>query len=281
MTRDAEMSTGDFLTLVLSGVPREGDVGVLAQLLRQVRSACELYAAPQHREGYLVRLGDAVLTLATSAEPASDRQLVFVRALAAVARTARQRQMVRGLLDGTIELPGLSVDTDLRWSLLQRLVVVGDADAAEIDAELARDATATGQRQAAYARAAVPTAAAKEAAWSVAVDRDVLPNAILSATVEGFVQTDQRELQRSFVTRYFEAIERCWEGRTNETAQTLVTGLYPTLLAEQATVAATDEYLRTHPDVPRGARRLVIEGRDGVVRALRCQQCDAAAVPPD
>ncbi len=68
---------------------------------------------------------------------------------------------MRGLLDGTLTLEGLTVDADLRWALLQRLAATGAADDGEIDAELRRDDTATGQRQAALARAARPTRSGK------------------------------------------------------------------------------------------------------------------------
>ena len=276
MTRDAELSTGDFLDLVIAGLPRETDVGVVSQLLRQLRAALDQYARPENREGYLVRLGDALLRLARAAEPASDHQLAFVRALAGVARTPQQRGVLAGLLDGSETLPGLAVDTDLRWTLLQRLVAVGDADAARIDAELERDATATGQRQAAYARAAIPTPEAKAAAWAAAVESDALPNALLTATVGGFVQPDQRQLLVPYREQYFAALPTVWRERTNETAQTIAMGLYPFLLADDETVDATDAFLAANPDLPYGARRLVVEGRDGVLRSIRAQRADTA-----
>ena len=47
-------------------------------------------------------------------------------------------------------------------------------------------------------------------------------------------------------------------------------------VVEPATLEATDAFVAAHPDLPRGARRLVLEGRDGVARALRCQARDAA-----
>ena len=96
--------------------------------------------------------------------------------------------VVRGLLDGTDLLPGLSIDTDLRWHLLHQLVAAGLADDAEIERELDADDTATGRRQAAAALAARPTAAAKAEAWSSVVDGDELPNAIQTAIIGGFSQ---------------------------------------------------------------------------------------------
>jgi aminopeptidase N len=52
-------------------------------------------------------------------------------------------------------------------------------------------------------------------------------------------------------------------------------GLYPTYLAGPDLIARTDTFLDGAPDLPAGARRLVLEARDGVSRALRCQGRDA------
>ena len=53
-------------------------------------------------------------------------------------------------------------------------------------------------------------------------------------------------------------------------------GVYPSLLAEPATLLATDAWLSSADPVP-ALRRLVVEGRDGVARALRNQERDRAA----
>ena len=189
------------------------------------------------------------------------------RAYAATARTPEQTDVVRAWLSG--DAPEvLAVDTDLRWSLLQRLVAQGAADPAEIEAELARDDTATGRRQAATARALIPTLEAKEAAFASAVETDDLPNALLVATVAGFVHPDQRELHRAFLDRYFDAVPHVWETRT------IVMGLYPAQIIEPGMLELTDRFL-ARDDIPAGARRLVREGRDGVERSLRCQARDA------
>jgi aminopeptidase N len=56
-----------------------------------------------------------------------------------------------------------------------------------------------------------------------------------------------------------------------------VIGFFPTLLAEQSTVDAADAWLAANADAVPALRRLVIESRDGVARALRAQLKDAAA----
>jgi aminopeptidase N len=274
MTRDAEMSTSDYLALVESGLPSETDIGVVQVLLAQAKNAIELYADPAHRADYRDRLASLAARLLEQAAPGSDHQLSFARAFAAAARTPEHAAVVRSWLSG--EAPaGLAVDTDLRWTLLQRLIALGAADEAEIDAELEADDTATGLRQAAQARAAIPTAEAKERAYAaVMATEDELPNALLTATIGGFVQPDQRDLHRAFLTRYFDSLPEVWETRTNETAQSITMGFYPTLLVEPETIALTDAFL-ARDDVPSGARRLVQEARDGVERSLRCRAKDA------
>jgi aminopeptidase N len=272
MTRDSEMSMGDFLALAESALPAEADINVITTLLGQVRTGIEMYSGVGKREGYRDRWAALTLRLMQQAATGSDLQLAYARAFASAARTPEHAAVVRGWLSGAAP-DGLSIDTDLRWTLLQRLIALGAAEPDEIDAELIRDDTATGRRQAATAYAAVPTLEAKETAWAAAVDGDELPNALLVATVTGFSQADQRELTRAFVDRYFEAVPQVWNDRTNETAQTIVFGLYPSTLVEQATLDRTDRFL-ARTDIPAGARRLVNEQRDGVVRALACQSRD-------
>ncbi|MGH3328415.1 MAG: aminopeptidase N, partial [Streptomycetales bacterium] len=275
MTRDAEMSARDYLELVLGGIGTERDVGVVQALLRQARTALDFYASPGFRADGLQRLAEAAQDHMRSAEPGSDHQLAWARAFAGAAATGEHLAVLRRLLDGDERVEGLTVDTDLRWTFLQRLVVQGLADEPDIDAELDRDSTAMGQRNAAACLAARPTLQAKEEAWTSAVDRDDLPNAIQAAVIGGFVQPDQRRLLASFVDRYFASITQVWATRTNEMAQQIVVGLYPRLLVSESTLERTDAFL-AEQDPPPALRRLVLEGRDGVARALRGQACDAA-----
>ena len=274
MLRDAEMPMRDWLSLLETGLPTERDLSIVHTLLSQTKAAIEQFSTPSRREEYRDRWAALTMRLLEQSPAGGDLQLAYARAYAATARTAEHAAVLRSWLSGGAP-EGLTVDTDLRWTLLQRLLALGAADPAEIDAELERDSTATGHRQAATARALVPTREAKEAAFTAAVESDELPNALLAATVMGFASADARELHRAFLHRYFDAIPQVWATRTNETAQTIVMGFYPAQIVEQQTLDLTDAFL-ARDDVPAGARRLVREGRDGIERSLRCQARDSA-----
>ncbi len=274
MTRDAELSTGEFLDLALAGLPAESDVGVVQKVLAQVRTAIDLYATDEHRPAYRRRLAAAEHAALLAAAPGSDHQLVHARALLALADTDEQVDLVAGLLAGTANVPGLVIDTDLRWSLLGRLIALGRAGEAEITAELARDDTASGRRSAAAVRSGTPTAQAKETAWAAVMHDHDLPNAMLEATLAGLHLPDQRELYRPLRARYFAEVQEVWATRGGEMAALVATALYPGLLVEPTTVELTEEFL-ADDDLPSGLRRIVVEGRDGVQRALRCRARDA------
>ncbi|MFF7789288.1 aminopeptidase N [Streptomyces sp. NPDC007991] len=276
MTRDAELAARDYLSLVLSGIGKESDIGVVQSLHRQVKLAVDLYADPAAREALLARWTDATLAHLRAAAPGSDHQLAWARAFAATARTPEQLDLLDALLDGSQTIEGLVVDTELRWSFVQRLAAVGRFDETEIAGEYDRDRTAAGERHAATARAARPTPEAKAEAWASVVDSDKLPNAVQEAVIAGFVQTDQRELLAPYADRYFEVVKDIWESRSHEMAQQIAVGLYPTVQVSRETLDKTDAWLASAE--PNAAlRRLVSESRAGVERALRAQRADAAA----
>jgi aminopeptidase N len=275
MTRDAELPAREYVELVLRGIDSETDIVVEQALQRQAIAALHSFADPAYRDTGLARLGMAALDRLNAAVPGSDRQLSWARTFATVARGEEQLAVLAGLLSGSRTLEGLVMDPDLRWHLLRRLVACGAAGETDIEKELATDDTAAGRRYAAAALAARPTIAAKEEAWASVVRDDSLPNATQAAVIGGFAQPEQEPLLEPFVKRYFEALPTIWAERTNKIAQGLVVGLYPSYRIQESTLELTDQFLAA-ADRPPALRRLLLESRDGVVRAMKARECDRA-----
>ncbi|MCD2195312.1 aminopeptidase N [Actinomycetospora endophytica] len=273
MTREAELKARDFVTLVLNGLPAETEVGVVQRLLLQAQTALASYADPTWavEQGWPSFVA-TLLDLARRAEPGSDHQLALVNALAGSVLTREALEAIAGWREGTTPLEGLTVDTDLRWRLLHALVAHGAAGAGEIEAELARDNTATGLRMAERARALVPTPEAKATAWERAVYDDSLPNAINMAIIMGFSHPSQGALLTPYTEKYFASVDEVWGRRSSEQAQPMVQGLFPSWAVEPATVEAADRWLAD--EHPASLRRLVSEGRAGIVRALAARDFD-------
>jgi aminopeptidase N len=289
LTRDGLMPARDFVSLVLSFAGTESDVGVLQMLHAWSRSAVVNYAAPEWREEGRRALAEGALSMLRLAEPGSGHQLAWARFFAAVAADEKDLRLLRGLLgspatgskgdggDGAARIDGLVIDQELRWTFLETLAARGEADAELLDSELARDDTASGKRHHVRCLAARPSPEVKARAWEAVMTSDRLSNALVEATIAGFAQPGQQELTAPYAQPYFDALEEVWRSRSIEIAMSIVRGLYPDLQGDQATLDATDAWLSAHEDAAPALRRLVLEARDDLARALRAQRCDAAA----
>jgi aminopeptidase N len=260
---------------VLSGVAAIEDISVVQTVLRQASTAARRFADPAWRAAGLEHIASALRDLLQRAEPGSDQQLAYAQALAGVATSPGDLALLAGLRDGTAAVEGLAVDTDLRWQLLYRLTSRGAAGPAEIDAELARDATDAGARHAATCRAAIPDPAAKQDAWE-RITGGKLSNATFRATLDGFAGPDSEDLLAPYARRYFDVVADIWRDWSSDMAQYFVLNGYPSWDITPEAIAAADEYLE-RADPPAALRRLLTEGRDDVARALRCRARDAGA----
>ena len=274
MTRDGEMATRDYVRLVLGGADSVQDISVVQTLLRQAALAVRRYADQAWRPDGLALMASSLRTLLLSAAPGSDHQLAYARSFAGVATSAADLELLSGLLSGAVALDGLAVDTDLRWTLLRRLVSRGVLGEAEIDAELSADATDAGERHAATCRAAVPTAGAKRETWET-LTGGKLTIAMFRATLVGFVEPDQEALVGRYRPAYFAAVGDVWREWSSAMAQDFVITGYHVCAVDTETVAATDAYL-ADGSPPTALRRLLSEGRDDVLRSLRNQARDRA-----
>jgi aminopeptidase N len=265
MTRDAELPSADFVALVLAGVGSETDLTAVGSLLRQGQSAVNLFTSDAARPELAERWESGLRALVEDAEPGSDHQLALVRAYATAASGPGY---LREILDGALD--GLSVDTDLRWTLVSALARLGDADEDEIAAELERDNTISGQESAAAARAIRPTAEAKAEAWQRAAVDPETPNETRRQIALAFQVSGQAEVLEPYVDRYLEMAETIIDDMGVWIGQVALIYLFPLANPAQTTLDKVDAWLAS-TSADAAATRYVSEGRDDLARALRAQ----------
>ena len=267
MVRQAELPVPAFVAMLARGMQREPSVSVLRALLKQAEQVMTQLADPQRAAEGKLHLAEAAGQMLRSAEPASDHQLAWAQLLSWTATSADQLDLIAGLLDGSTEVPGLPVNTELRWSLRQRLAATGRADDASIDAELARDPTDAGRRNAAGCRAAIPDAQHKEAAWLLLTGGHLGPES-LTALARGFIQPEQADLLAPYAGRYLTELEKIWATQGGHLRVRLSELLFPYPAASPELLAQIDEFLTAAPRDP-GLVRVLTERRDAVQRTLR------------
>ncbi|TCO35968.1 aminopeptidase N [Kribbella steppae] len=277
MTRDAEMPASQYVGIVLRGIKAETDLTGVRSLLGQATSAINLYAAPANRPTLRAQFEETLAELLVNAEPGSDHQLAFARAYSSAVFSDAGADRLAAWLDDRDLPSGLVVDTDLRWTLIVALARLGRIGADEIDDELTRDTTITGQERAAQARAARPTAEAKEDAWRIAVESGDTPNETQFRTILGFQQPGQEELLRPFVARYLSAAKDVYTRLGSSMGENVLVYLSPRNLAEQPTLDALTSWLSTESSsVDAPTLRYVSEAQADLTRALAAQARDAS-----
>ena len=276
MCRDAELPASDFVALALGGVAVETDLTAVGAVLGQARTAIDYYAPREQRAELNDDFAIGVARLLKMAEPGSDHQLAFARALISAAESQAAIDLIEAWLDGEEAPSGLAVDTDLRWQIVTQLARRGAIGEAEIAAEAARDATAAGAERAAGARSALPTAEAKQWAWEQATANPRVPNETHYQVCSQFWQFGQDEVLAPYVQSYLDVAAAIsagrdgWDERSSAIRQHVLGLLFPRPLADRATLDRLQDWIRaTTPTDP--VLRQISERQDDAERALRCQ----------
>ncbi|MEV7662416.1 aminopeptidase N [Paenarthrobacter sp. NPDC089316] len=285
--RDAVTPAARYVSAVEQFAPAETGIGVLLNVLGNASSAIERFVPPAIRDGVRRDFLAVAAHQLQASTAGSDYQLAWARTLAEVSRHGdSELSLLRHILDSTTIVKGLAVDAELRWSIWQALAAHGQATQAELDRELEADKTASGKEGHALASAARPDPSVKAAAWDAAVNSSGLSNEILSATIAGFA-TAPGHLTAPYVEPYFECLERVWATRSIEIAGRIVRGLFPAaqdladsmVPSDHPVLVRTDHWLRRHADAPRALRRILIEQRSHLLRALTAQGAPEQANP--
>ena len=208
----------------------------------------------------------------------SDRQLVWTFSLLEVARSPQARELLAWLLDGTHEIPGLTIDRDRRWELVVALARAGAPSARErIARELEQDPTDTGRKQAIAAEASLPSAAIK-GLWRERITAepgpDALPDAQLREAMQTYHRLGQEELSEAAVDWYFETLPRFAATRDEDLVDSFSGSMFPALCDERI-VRRVDALLAAGTPLPPAAQKNLRVARQEEQRCLRARRLAA------
>lgn len=270
MLTAGSLAGGDFAGLVTrrlgSGPPLP--VAGVEVLLERAVTAASRYAPDAERAGLRAAVAAASLAGATAAAAGSPRQRALAAGFAASASSAEQLAELRAWLSGGPRPDGLELDGDLRAGLLRALAARGLATDEDLDA-LAADPVGGAQYRV-TCRALRPDAAAKAAAWEMALDADQDRRMAEAAARGIWVPAQEALLGPSVLARYreryFAEALPALDGREIRVMRRLARALYPATLAEPATLTATAAALE-RGGLSEGLR-LVLQEQEAILRSV-------------
>jgi aminopeptidase N len=274
MVRDQQLRATDYLRLVADKIGHETDLELIESILGYAQAALARYVSEPRREAafhaFFRRCWDGLRAAAEG-----DAQIVWARALIGVAIVPEDLALCERLADGLESVPGLTVDQDMRWSIVVRAVAYGRPDAEErLAAERRRDESDRGQRAALRASTARPTPATKAEAWEKFHGEGYGSLHLTSAAMGGFHWVVQRDLCAPYVERFFEQVPRVFEERTKEFASAYFGNLFPQYRVEEAMLHRSERLLAEVAGRNAMLERMLREANDDLQRAIRCRAYD-------
>jgi aminopeptidase N len=156
------MAPVEFADLVLKSLPSERDEALTASLLGHVDTVLHKYVTVDVRQKKTAEFADMAVDRMVH-DPDQNLRIVWFRAVAGFAESPKGREAVKGLLTGTVSVPGVQLRQQDRWRLVTTLIELGDAEADRYLAdEQKRDGSGEGLKFAWIAQAARPDAATKQ-----------------------------------------------------------------------------------------------------------------------
>jgi aminopeptidase N len=280
--RDGEVPMRDFVDLLVTGLPAETEEMIVNDLIRfattrppdsyfPLAASVPRFTAPENLDATEARVAAACYEALRRAAPGSGLQLLAAGGYAGCAGNSEVGRL-RDWLAGRVPA-GLDVDADLRWSLLSRLCALGEAGAADVEAEVARDRTASGTQHAARCRALLPDPVAKAAAWHILMRDDALSNRLVVATGDGFWHPRQAELTRPYVDKFFDEAPAMAARRTPAIVKRATEVAFPRHAVELRTQQLAEAML-ARTDLTNGLRRVVGDLTDELRRAVAGRTLD-------
>lgn len=261
--RDAELDPGIALDQLREQLPSEPDGVIVAYLMAFAReSLAGGYSSVVRRPGRAGIVADLAEQILEEAKPGSDRQLVAFRA--AVLSGQQVDRLQRWHAEQGLPT-GLQLDPELRWSLVSRICTLSDQPGL-IDRACASDPSASGRVHAARARAGLPTAAAKQAAWKLIMSPSGLSAYELYAAAGAFFHSHQSELTEEFVHRYFAEIGATAEFRSGWSLAEVASWAFPRFATEPRTLDLAEQTLSAQ--LAPGLSRSLVDGTDKLRRAV-------------
>ncbi len=202
----ADLDPRRFIDLATKLLPNEKDEMILAQTVGRTAAALHRYVSDADRRRLTPRLDQIA---ATHMRQESDRNLriVWFRGFRALTESEQSRAKLKELLEGSAEIPGITLRPLDRWNMVTTLVALNDPDADKILArEKELDHTTDGRKYAYMAEAARPDAATKKKYFDDYMKNSERPEDWVETSLGAFNYWNQSPLTQPYLEPALQAL---------------------------------------------------------------------------
>lgn len=265
--RAAELAPRAWVELALRELPGERDEIAVAGLLGNLQTAMRWYLDAAARAGLQQRV-EAMHVRAMQAAPTLSARVAWFRSYVALAASDDARVLLKALLDGSVQVPGMPLRSIDRFRIVRSLLALGDADAERLLAHLrAQDDSDDGRRHAYAAAAARNDAASKARYFAAFLDDAKLPERWIEDALTGFNMVEQAASTLPMLEEALDALPRL----QRERRIFFINNWLGAFIGGQHDAAALDVVHRflDRAQLDAQLRRKVLEAEDALARTVR------------
>ena len=204
--REAELDPKDYLNLSLRLLPGEKDEALAQALLGRLATGLHRYVNADMR-AQLVPKAEALAADLMLHSPEQDLRIIWYRALRGVAETDRGRSYIKDILSGKLTVPGVTLRSLDRWTMVMALIALNDPDANAIySEEQKRDSTGDGLKYAYMSAAARPEAKTKQEYFNDYLHDPSRPEDWVEQSLGAFNYWNQSELTLPYLKPALDAL---------------------------------------------------------------------------
>jgi aminopeptidase N len=204
--QNAKMAPVEFVDLVLKSLPAERDEALTASLLGHVDTVLHKYVTVDVRQKKTAEFAKMAVDRMVH-DPDQNLRIVWFRAVAGFAESPKGREAVKGLLAGTVSVPGVQLRQQDRWRLVTTLIALGDPEADRFLAdEQKRDGSGEGLKFAWIAQASRPDAATKQRYFDEYLHHPERPEDWIEGSLGAFNSWNQTALTEPYLGPALDAL---------------------------------------------------------------------------
>lgn len=265
--RAGELAPRKWVELALRALPAERDEIAVAGLLGNLQTAMRWYLDEAAR-GALQRDVEAMHAQAMREAPTLSARAAWFRSYVALAASDEARAVLKALLDGSAQVPGMPLRSMDRFRIVRSLLASRDPDAEEVLARLrAQDASDDGRRHAYAAEAARADPATKARYFDAFLDDPSVPERWIEDALAAFNTVEQEDSTLPMLERALDALPRL----QRERRIFFVNNWLAAFIGGQRSAVALERVRRflDRAQLDAQLRRKVLEAEDALARTVR------------
>jgi aminopeptidase N len=205
--------------------------------------------------------------------PTPGQRVTYYRAYVNMASTSKARSVLKQMLEQAQapagKMPVFQARTKDKFEIVTRLIILGDAEAAKLLAELERKETSDDAKRYAYAaRAAFASAENKAKYWNDFVNNKSLSESWIESAILSFNSLQQSDLSLPYLDRALAELPNLKRTRKIFFINNWLSAIVSGQRSEQALAVVTN-FLASNPNLDNDLRLKILENVDVIERAVR------------